>query len=440
MINNSKQRIFSSIYAPNPKLNVLWMDLSADPDGSIIKYYDSDTMEYKQLSGDGTGSGTPGEDGIDGRSPYIGQNGNWYIFDDHNQEYVDSNVAATGDKGTVFTPSVSESGVLTWTNDGDLQNPQSANIKGADGKSAFQSAVSGGYTGTEEQFNAKLAADAETITSNEGTAITVGYITAGTDLSGKTAVEVINEMLYRELYPSLNAPTSTFTTTSNSLQKIGSSINISFQTTFNRGSINPAYGTNGYRSGLPSKYEYTGTGLTDVTGDSANTLSVSKIVSGYTVLSGNNVWTSKVYYNEGERPLSSRGNEYSELALPAGSLSTQTITIVGVYPVIATSVDTNTLTEQSLLSYGTDIIVSFAKEDVFSSVLKKQVIKIPKAWKFANAFLTQAYQRDDQTGLYGATNIISSFTPESGTGADANYNIYTHNGGKIGARTIKFRV
>lgn len=38
-----------------------------------------------------------------------------------------------GDPGAVYTPSVSTSGVITWTNDGDLPNPEAVNIKGPEG-------------------------------------------------------------------------------------------------------------------------------------------------------------------------------------------------------------------------------------------------------------------------------------------------------------------
>lgn len=38
-----------------------------------------------------------------------------------------------GDNGTTFTPSVSEDGVISWTNDGGLSNPEPVNIKGVPG-------------------------------------------------------------------------------------------------------------------------------------------------------------------------------------------------------------------------------------------------------------------------------------------------------------------
>lgn len=39
-----------------------------------------------------------------------------------------------GENGTTFTPSVSETGVLSWTNDGGKENPEKVNIRGPEGK------------------------------------------------------------------------------------------------------------------------------------------------------------------------------------------------------------------------------------------------------------------------------------------------------------------
>ena len=38
-----------------------------------------------------------------------------------------------GGSGVVFVPNVSDSGVLSWTNNGNLSNPEPVNIKGEDG-------------------------------------------------------------------------------------------------------------------------------------------------------------------------------------------------------------------------------------------------------------------------------------------------------------------
>jgi hypothetical protein len=50
----------------------------------------------------------------------------------------------TGDNGATFTPSVSEDGVLSWTNDKGLTNPPSVDI------AAFGSSASGVHVGSEE--------------------------------------------------------------------------------------------------------------------------------------------------------------------------------------------------------------------------------------------------------------------------------------------------
>lgn len=62
--------------------------------------------------------GDPGRDGTDGQNGAQGPAG------------ADG---APGQDGTTFTPSVSEDGVLSWTNDGGKPNPASVNIKGPAG-------------------------------------------------------------------------------------------------------------------------------------------------------------------------------------------------------------------------------------------------------------------------------------------------------------------
>ena len=176
------------------------------------------------------GSGGAGGGGSDGATftPSVSDEGviSWTNDKDlPNPEPVD----IKGDPGAVFTPSVSSEGVLSWSNNGGLSNPESVSIRGpkgdtgatgaqgpagetgpqgpqgapgpqgpqgekgeagatgpqgeqgiqgpqgekgdtgaqgpqgetgpagADGKSAYQYAQDGGYTGTQEEFAAKLA-------------------------------------------------------------------------------------------------------------------------------------------------------------------------------------------------------------------------------------------------------------------------------------------
>lgn len=100
-------------------------------------------------------------DGLNGITPHIGENGNWWIGT------TDTGVHAQGEKGeqgdSGLTPYIAENG--NWfVGDVDLgvkaqgkqgiQGVQGA--KGVDGKSAYEQAVDGGFIGTEQEFTKSL--------------------------------------------------------------------------------------------------------------------------------------------------------------------------------------------------------------------------------------------------------------------------------------------
>lgn len=72
-----------------------------------------------------------------------GQNGFWLVWDPEKDEYLESAfplpdvstgpAGADGKNGATFTPAVSSAGVLSWTNDGGLENPASVDIRGPAG-------------------------------------------------------------------------------------------------------------------------------------------------------------------------------------------------------------------------------------------------------------------------------------------------------------------
>lgn len=63
------------------------------------------------------------------------------------------------ENGATFTPAVSASGVLSWSNDSGLPNPAPVNIQGPAGQSAYAFAQAGGFAGSETDFAKKLAVD-----------------------------------------------------------------------------------------------------------------------------------------------------------------------------------------------------------------------------------------------------------------------------------------
>lgn len=112
--------------------------------------------------GDPGEKGDPGAPGTDGITPTIGDNGNWYLG------------------GT-------DTGKPSRGADGATGATGATGEKGTDGKSAYQYALEGGYTGTEAEFAAKLAA--EKFASPNALTFT-GAVTGSYDGSAPLSVEI----------------------------------------------------------------------------------------------------------------------------------------------------------------------------------------------------------------------------------------------------------
>ena len=269
-------------------------------------------------------------------------------------------------------------------------------------------------------------------------------IPSNTTFQDKTFTEMMNMMLYPTLYPTLTNPSLQSVNLSPSgYQEIGLVIGIgglTLSNNFNRGTINPAYTTSGFRSGLPNTYNYTSPGgeLPTSIVTSATTGVSNATTSTYTVTPGVQSFTVSVNYDEGPQPLNSIGGDYdSPLAAgnnPPGSTSKS---ITGVYPVFATTSTISTLTQQSLQSMNSLIQVSMVTE---AGSTDKQIIEIPDAFNTISGL-----QQFNTLSSTWDTILLSSFTPSTPTtrtiqGNTVNYNRYTHNGAIIGARQLRFLV
>lgn len=214
---------------------------------------------------------------------------------------------------------------------------------------------------------------------------TVGGINTGETffMDEKTFADTMAKMFYPVEYPSLSNPDNTINTASSKIQEIGNVIDFTITTTFSRGSINPAYGTSGYRSGLPTSYEYTGAQIAG--SQPSGAYSDNKNLTNYLILQGSQEWSSKVHYNMGEQPVDSEGHPYDS-ALPAGSTSFKTLSIEGVYPIFATTSSVSTDTKQPLYSMITTSMVELdmAGEDG----INKQSFEIPFEWELNNPLST----------------------------------------------------
>lgn len=258
-------------------------------------------------------------------------------------------------------------------------------------------------------------------------------IPTGSTFNGLTFTVMMNKMLYPELFPTLVNPSSTFALGQAGLREIGESVNLGFTTNFNKGSITPAYTTNGFRSGNANAYNYTGANLPATVASAA--ASNTQSVTGYVVGTGAQSWTATVSYDQGPQPLSSDGNNYLA-PLPAGNTGADTVSITGVYPPFATTVAIGTLTKQSLQTMTTLIQVSMKAEVAAGP---KQTINIPNAW----AAITGLQQFNTLSNVWDTiANGLNAFTQTATTetiqGNVIGYTKYTHNGATTGARALRF--
>ena len=150
-------------------------------------------------------------------------------------------------------------------------------------------------------------------------------------LIGKTPQEVFDDMYVETLFPTLIAPSlGPLTINQDNIQETGTKLNeVILNATFNRGSITPAYTTNGFRAGLVNSHVFTGPGIGDEQANQSNSLVSS--FDNYTVLQGINTFTAQLSYDEGEQPKNSIGVNFNT-PLPAGSSNIVSANIQGILP------------------------------------------------------------------------------------------------------------
>lgn len=117
------------------------------------------------------------------RQPIVGGNGNWWTWDLEAGAYVDTGIYSRGD-----APYIGDNG--NWYVGQTDTGVAATGHDGADGKSAYQYAVEGGYTGTEEAFAAKLSKEMPGKLPNPNALTFTGAVTGSYDGSAPFEVEI----------------------------------------------------------------------------------------------------------------------------------------------------------------------------------------------------------------------------------------------------------
>ena len=279
----------------------------------------------------------------------------------------------------------------------------------------------------------------------------VGGIPAGTtvaDLKGDTLISLWDDLLFPTVNPTYSNPGSTFSDNISTLQIIGDSLNITYTTNFSRGGIYVSGNFQDYRSGLPSGYYYTDPSSNSLLVDvSSSSLSNVQVVSGYVVTIGNQSWTSYVDYLEGPQPYDNKGNPYGS-PLSAGSTSTDTITVEGVYPLFGTTSDITVSTQQSLVSMlsGNNIVFNMVAE----SLPNRQQFDIPDVWEGAPTnrslqgietynTVSGSWEYQGESAAASLTYWDTSSTTHTIEGSVINYIRYAYNSDVRGAVQIRLK-
>lgn len=268
----------------------------------------------------------------------------------------------------------------------------------------------------EEGGSGKLKED---LTSS----IAVGGIPVGTTYAKGTKIEdILVNLLNPVLFPTLTAPSGSLAGTGNKLLKSGSTINVTLTATLNRGSINPAYGTQGYRAGEASGYSLNG-GTAQASNKWTQTVSAS-----------NNSFQAVINYNAGEQPLDSVGNDYSN-PLPAGSVTTNTVKYDFVDPIWANTASILAVDELALVAKSTK-----QKDLLFpdQTVANPEVFDIPTSWN-----VTAVEVKNDLSGAFEDALDqfdITDVTHDDAAGNAVDYKRYTFAlGFDTGERTVRVK-
>lgn len=272
--------------------------------------------------------------------------------------------------------------------------------------------ASGGGGGTSAELSADLTATK-----------TVGGVSVGNSFPLGTSLEtVLRRILAPALYPTFTNPSASLSATGAKLLEIGATQATTFTVTFSRGSISPAYGTSGYRSGAATSYQLNG-------GTAQSTNTFTETVDGTTT-----TYKATVTYGAGDQPLDSEGNNYSS-ALAAGSLQSNQITFEFVNPLYANTSSIATVAKLALVSKSAK-----QKDLVFpaQTVANPEIFDVPASWT-----VTAIQVKNDLSGAFEDASdqfTVTNTTHDDAAGNSVNYKRYEFNlGYDTGSRTVRIK-
>lgn len=245
-----------------------------------------------------------------------------------------------GENGATFTPSVSPEGVLSWTNDKGLENPEPVNIKGEKGADGYTPVKGVDYFTDEEiQEVTQQAADLvynETIDASKvvfSEDVTTGYQVGNITLTNGSAVlykkgvsllQNLKDIYEKVVYPSITQPSVSITFSQAKAYEVGTAVNPTYSASFKSGSYQFGSTTSTSTSTGVTVNTWT---ITDTAGNKeTKTVTNNNSITGSfaTVFAKEGVSysiTAKASYGNGYMPIASDKSEYTAGQIKAGSKS-----------------------------------------------------------------------------------------------------------------------
>lgn len=255
------------------------------------------------------------------------------------------------------------------------------------------------------------------------TSMTVGGITSSTTYAAGTPLEtILRNLLDPVQYPTFTNPSLSLAATGSNLLEKGATQSTTFTATFNRGSITPAYGTSGYRSGPATEYS-----LNSGTSQVENTWSETVTES---LLS----YSSTASYSAGEQPKDSKGGDYDS-PLAAGSVNSNTITYEFVNALWANTSNIATVAKLALVSINTKV-----KEFNFpaATIANPEIFDVPAAWTVTAVEVLNTLNNQWETCITEFS--VTDTTHNDAGGTSTAYKRYTCNlGYDMGNRKVRVK-
>ena len=261
----------------------------------------------------------------------------------------------------------------------------------------------------------------------------IGKLTDASMVEGKTAEEILLMMLFGIVNPTFTEPSfSVVLNDDNGVLIIGREQTLKGALTFSRGTIDPAYGTSGYRAGAPAMY---------TVGDSSFVSSGASQDFEITITPTEKevVLNCSVAYEQGEQPMNSVGQPFGA-PLEAGYLFA-TVVIPAAYELYQLNGETQEFTWfEDEAEHSSGYLSLFPAE----TPTQKQAFMVSTGMTVIGikSFNTLSQQWDWLGGsaaeslTYFDTEIISG----ESLGETTNYISYIHNQARCGERELRIYV